>query len=462
MDDTAILPRIEDFRSDLDAASIDAARSRNLRALAMQAYLLDFPAFLHMRQLTEYIAGRRQMAPDEAPLGGWFLMRRLADATTTTVSPNVDTLYGASYVLLDRQGPVILQVPQIPDRYYSIALTDAYFDIFAVVGPRSFGNDGGEFLLVPPGWAGEVPEGVRAVLEAPTPSVCLLQRVYVRDAGEIDALHAVQDAIRLVPLAGRGDPGSAFAEVDVADLEVPGMREIRDPLDFFRLMNAYTGWNPPTGDAAGMAALFATAGLGPGSTLPTDPASEAAIRAGVADAQALMDARLTAAPVRDGWRVPDRASGLAGPDIAGRAATQATQMGILPLEEATYFFAYRDGAGEPLDGRNAYILTFGPGGLPPLQDLGFWSLTMYDERSLLVANPLDRYVIRPDTPGLARGADGSLEVYLSATRPAGVPDGNWLPAHAGTFNVALRAYLPQGPVTDGTWFPPGIVRTRTA
>ncbi len=52
------LPRIEDFRSDLTPEQIAAADAANTRSIAMQAYLYAFPAFLHMRQLTEFIQGR--------------------------------------------------------------------------------------------------------------------------------------------------------------------------------------------------------------------------------------------------------------------------------------------------------------------------------------------------------------------------------------------------------------------
>src|SRR5512139_610261 len=152
-------PRIEDYRADLSPDEISAAKVGNTRSIAVQAYLYAFPAFLHMRQLTEFIQGRRFMAPDEYPLGGWFLMRKLADTTTTTVSPNVDTLYGATYVFLDQQGLMVLSVPPITDRYYSVALLDAYFNNFAIVSPRTFGNDGGEYLIVPPGWNGDAPNG---------------------------------------------------------------------------------------------------------------------------------------------------------------------------------------------------------------------------------------------------------------------------------------------------------------
>ena len=119
------LPRVEDFRSDLSESEIRAAETANARAVATQAYLFALPAFLHMRQLTEFLQGRKYFAPNECPLGGWVLMRQLADPKTTTVSPNVDTLYGASYLLLDKQGPVTLTIPPIPDRYYSVAILDA-------------------------------------------------------------------------------------------------------------------------------------------------------------------------------------------------------------------------------------------------------------------------------------------------------------------------------------------------
>ena len=76
------LPRIEDFRSDLTPDEIRAAEAANARAIALQAYLQAFPAWLHMRQLTEFIQGRQYMAPGECPLGGWFLVRKLSDPTT--------------------------------------------------------------------------------------------------------------------------------------------------------------------------------------------------------------------------------------------------------------------------------------------------------------------------------------------------------------------------------------------
>ncbi|MGL4648559.1 MAG: DUF1254 domain-containing protein [Caldilineaceae bacterium] len=452
------LPRIEDFRSDLTLAQIHEGYARQTRALAMQSYLHAFPAFLHMRQLTEFIQGRQFMAVDEPPLGGWFLMRALSNAQTDNTSPNVDTLYGATFLLLDRQGPVVLSVPPIPERYYSVALLDAYFNNFAIVSPRTCGNDGGHYLIVPPGWAGEAPEGIRSVLVAPTPAINLYQRIFTRDESEYPELHHMQDSIQLAPLAAWRSANAAFSPVDLSDFAVQGMRDTSDPLQFFTYTNFYRELNPPPAAEASLMALFKTAGVGPGSALPDAPHQRTAIGAGAADAQAALNARISYGPFRNGWRVPDPNTGKGGPDILSRAAVQMTQIGSFPPEEAIYFFGYRDADGQTLHGDHQYTLTFTAGNLPPLDRYGFWSLTMYNEASFLVDNPLNRYIVRPDSPGLTYAQDGSLTIYIQAEAPDGAPEANWLPASEGNFSVALRTYLPQPAILNGAWFPPALAR----
>ena len=458
LNDPKELPRVEDYRADLTPDEIMAAMAANTRAIAMQAYLHAFPAFLHMRQLTEFIQGRQYMAPGEPVLGGWFLMRKLADTTTKTVSPNVDTLYGATYAFLDQQGPMVLHVPAIPGRYFSVAILDAYFNNFAIISPRTFGNGGGDFLLAPPGWSGETPEGIATVILAPTPIVCLFQRIFIRSESEYELLHQLQDAIQVVPLARWGGAAGDLPPVDLSPYAIPGMRMTRDPLKFFEFTSFYTGVNPPPPEDSGLMALFKTAGVGPGSRLPDEPHLRQAIAQGAADAQAAINARITLGPFRDGWTVPDPKIGTAGPHILSRATCQLMALGAFPPAEAIYFFAMRDGENRPLNGSLKYTLTFPTGQTPPLHPLGFWSLTMYNEAFLLVDNPLNRYIIRQDQPGLTYNPDGSLTLYLQAEKPDGVPEGNWLPAPAGAFSVALRTYLAQDVILNGTWFPPRIER----
>jgi hypothetical protein len=75
-----------------------------------------------------------------------------------------------------------------------------------------------------------------------------------------------------------------------------------------------------------------------------------------------------------------------------------------------------------------------------------------------VDNPVNRYILRPDSPGLTVAPDGSLTLFIQHDRPHDAPAGNWLPAPAGVFNMALRTYQPQEAIVRGAWFPPAIVR----
>ena len=64
--------------------------------------------------------------------------------------------------------------------------------------------------------------------------------------------------------------------------------------------------------------------------------------------------------------------------------------GNLP-EDAVYPFAGMDADGQPFNGANKYTLHFTKAEIPPVN--AFWSLTMYDDDSYLVANPINRYAL---------------------------------------------------------------------
>ncbi len=443
---------IEDFRVDLSAREIESSQLFTTRAIASQAHLYALPAFLHMRQLTEFIQGRAYMCPGEPPIGGWVLVRTLSDPKTDNRFPNVDTLYGAAYLLLAEHGPVVLSVPPIRDRYFSVALHDSYFNNFAIVGTSSGDVNGAKVLIVPPGWSGETPSGVDRVVVAPTPIINLYQRIFVRSEAEYDSVRALQDEISLTPLGG-----GPFPALDLAEWSIPGMRGISDPLAMLGHAKRYIALNgvPPEDD--GLVALFDTAGLGPNSALPTDPDRLGAVRAGSADAQAAIDARLSAGPFRNGWNVPDPDAGVPGPHILSRAAIQVSQIGSLVPTEAIYFFAHLDSESGPLTGKARYMLNFAPGQLPPVGEMGFWSVTMYGTDGLLVDNEIDRYVVRPDTAGLTYASDGSLTLQLQSDRPTD-GEGNWLPSPMEEFIIGLRAYRPDASVSEGSWFPPAVTR----
>ncbi len=121
-------------------------------------------------------------------------------------------------------------------------------------------------------------------------------------------------------------------------------------------------------------------------------------------------------------------------------------------EEAVYWTTHVDGAGRPLNGHRTYLLRFPPGGLPP--NRAFWSLTMGDERSRLVANPISRYSLS-DRSGLVPNPDGSVDICIQHAAPDS-RQSNWLPAPAGPFTLWLRVYLPDQVILDGAYAPPVV------
>ncbi len=127
--------------------------------------------------------------------------------------------------------------------------------------------------------------------------------------------------------------------------------------------------------------------------------------------------------------------------------------------EAMYPVYSLDAPGEKLDAStNRYVLRFAPGQLPPVH--AFWSLTMYEmPSSLLVANPLNRYLINsPMLPDLKRDADGGLTLYVQHESPGKDRESNWLPAPNGPFMAVLRLYWPKDAALNGKWKKPPLER----
>src|SRR5947207_2796613 len=122
-------------------------------------------------------------------------------------------------------------------------------------------------------------------------------------------------------------------------------------------------------------------------------------------------------------------------------------------QEAMYWWTNADGAGHALSGKHDYIMHFPPGGLPP--NNAFWSLTMADVKNRFVANPINRYMVG-DRSGLARNADGSIDIYIQSAAPI-AHESNWLPAPKGIFNMWLRVYMPGAAILDGAYMVPPIV-----
>lgn len=228
---------------------------------------------------------------------------------------------------------------------------------------------------------------------------------------------------------------------------------------FFARLTKLMKANPPTANDEPIVQRLARLGMAPG--MPFDlgqlPASIVdAIEGGVAAARARLHGTTMAAlgkPV-NGWRI-QLDLGRYGTNYELRAGVALMGLGANLAEDAVYPGTDVDATGQPLSGQNRYLLRFPPGELPPVK--AFWSLTMYNDKHFLVANPLGRHALGDRDP-LRAAPDGTLEIFIQREDPGPERRSNWLPAPEGRFNLALRLYHPKPAVLDGTWAPPALVR----
>jgi hypothetical protein len=157
----------------------------------------------------------------------------------------------------------------------------------------------------------------------------------------------------------------------------------------------------------------------------------------------------------NGWSITLKC-GVPGNDILLRAACAKVLPAVNMAQEAVYWTATMDGSGQKLNGQHDYVLLFPAGQLPPND--AFWSLTMADAQDQFVDNPINRYSVG-DRSNLVPNADGSIDIYIQNTAPAG-HESNWLPAPAGDFKLWLRVYQPGASILDGKYSVPPVVETQ--
>jgi hypothetical protein len=116
-----------------------------------------------------------------------------------TVGVNHDTLLTAGWLDL-RQGPLVLHVPNMNDRYYSVQFTDPSKNtVFTYVGKRTTGTQAGVYLITGPGWNGVVPNGMKQI-SSPNNSVAVAGRVLVFSDSDLSTAYDLSKQIKLTPL----------------------------------------------------------------------------------------------------------------------------------------------------------------------------------------------------------------------------------------------------------------------
>jgi hypothetical protein len=438
-----------------------APQNGKVAALAKEAYVFGYP--LVLMDVT-----RRVMtacpAPGQkcAPLNQFAHVREFPDpAFTDVVSPNADTLYSLAWLDLTK-GPMVLSVPAMKNRYYLMQLLDAWTNVFATVGSRTTGSGQGDFAIVGPAYKGALPRNLKKI-KAPTDMVWLLGRTQTNGPSDYPAVQALQNKYRLTPLSAWGEPYTPPAgspvhrQVDKA----PPVKQVEkmDAITFFTRMCALMRANPPAARDAATIKKFDPIGIVPGRGFNSKrlvAAARSAMDRGVAEAKQEIAAAARHPKVRvaNGWGLAYDL-GAYGTRYLDRAAIACMALGANLPQDAIYPMTRVDNAGQPLSGKNKYVLHFAQGQLPPVK--AFWSVTMYNNQQFFVANPLNRYALG-DRDRLQFNPDGSLDLYIQHGSPGQAREANWLPAPAEGFNLIMRLYWPKKPVLDGVWVPPPVQR----
>lgn len=205
--------------------------------------------------------------------------QRLRPGGSRVVLPNNDTLYSNAWLDLTDNHGLVIDLPDMGDRYHVLGLMDFYTNPFAHLGTRLHGNRGGPFLITPPGWQGAVPEPFEQTgrhVPAPTPWAWLIGRLLVDSDEDLPKVTALQDrmSIRTLPDWLEGRPARP--------LRRPVAQGLGQPFSwrhFLQVVGDAMVHCPPAPEEAALAKQWETLGLSPDGdahTLPLRPVIESA------------------------------------------------------------------------------------------------------------------------------------------------------------------------------------------
>jgi hypothetical protein len=418
---------------------------------AVQAYLLAL-APVNMAGLREGLLG---VGPANVTIPTF---EANLNARSIFLTPNATTPY--TWIWLDLHGgPLVAEVPPrtlgMIDDFWFRYVTD-----IGIVGPDQ--GKGGKYLLLPPGYKGEVPQGYLVVRVPTFESILVWRNMPVQ--GDIKpAIESLRKNTRIYPLSQAANPpANTFVNVSDRDFCTVAPADYR----FWELLN-YVVQNEPVESCDPVTlGFFASIGIEKGKPFAPDERMKKILHEAAAVGDATARALTYQSRIPEAFYYPkstwrqwlggykfESQPGVSYLDAAAFFYFYAT--GVTPAMEAKmvgqgsqYAVGIVDSKGKGLDGGKKYRLHVKPN--VPVKD--FWSAIVYDNqtRSMLQTDQDFPQVSSLDK-GLVANADGSVDVYFGPTPPAGM-ENNWIQTIPGKgWNMLFRLYGPLEPWFDKTW-----------
>lgn len=433
---------------------------------AEKAFVLGFPLIFNLDQMKRFTDKGIGDLP-AAPFNVFSHAVNKATPEGRFVSVNNDTLYSICQVDLS-SGPMILEVPEVRERYYVLQLVDAWTENFSYIGKRSVAGRGGKYLLVPPDHQATIPDTTVEIIHCPTKLISIVGR-WACEPEEIETVGKLQKKLKVTSLTNDSDQ---FCWQNFND---------DHPMVFWEKFWHYLKDFPLSPTFESYHATLESLGLfnEKNPFIDIEEEDEKLFLTAEKRGRNLISDQLQhgKAVVENGWQInyhafdynteffelgtvnspewilPHKTNNELDQLILTRATASMGGLWGNHGYEAVYLPIYVDSNGDRLVGEKEYQLTFEH--TPPTN--AFWSLTMYTfPEYYLVANELDRYSIGDRTKGLVYQGD-QLTIYLSTEKPnSAEQQKNWLPAPKGYYRPLLRIYLPKDAFFDENYVLPKI------
>jgi hypothetical protein len=392
------------------------------------------------------------------------IFEQLLDSQTLVVTANTSTLYAYTYTDLAHDGPTVIEVPPGMLGFLDDAW-QRFVGNMGVTGPDK--GKGGKYLVLPPGYAGEIPEGY-FLLKPSTNRNFLFLRGSIK-GGLKPAVENITSKLRVYPLKDAAKPaptefvnmsGKAFNTVFPSDFK------------YFENLNKIIQEEPIDAISPEVRGAIAAIGIVKGKPFAPDERmkkllTEAATLANATSRVITYHPRFTGAKIYPDdpdsiWSMgfADKntsfeANGAMGLDA--RVLYYFNAGGVTPAMAVTragvgsdYALGLLDANKQAFNGSKTYRLHLPPN--VPVND--FWAVTVYDTQTRSQLQTSQKFpTVGSQSEGMKKNADGSYDVYFAPKAPEG-KEGNWLQTVPGkSWFTILRMYGPLEPWINKTWRP---------